>query len=567
MNWENLFAPHILERGYDYYCEDAVENLDVSDDSIRADVIGTQEYKVEICLDNGEITEMHCSCPYADESNKCKHMAAVLYEWSASREQDAMSQNDDSTEHDLFAQAPTAEAYRKKKEAIENLVESADIAVVRKYLVSILEENEKLLVRFHGMVKGKSEKEDVGRYTRQVDAIAERYLGRDRFISYYEANGFISELEEILHADVERMIDDGQCMIAFELMNYIFMLVGDVDMDDSDGGIGTLADQIYQLWTDLLNVVGADGKKEMFHWFTTHLNGTIVDYMEEYIEQIIMEEFEEEEYLQQKMRFVEEMIERSGKKNSDWSRRYYVGKWALRYLGLLEMQKSSKQVIEGFCKKYWDNSSVRGYYIDKCMQEKEYDLALNALDVSMSLDKEFRGLIIGYSEKKKEIYLLQGDKEAYIRQLWELLLEHKVGNLDVYRELKGQYSEEEWPSKREEIFERLPQNACVEELYKEEKLYDRLLERVLQSSGMSTLNQYCGVLKEVYPEQLLQKYRDEVNQMASFANDRKRYRELVTVLRDMKGIKGGDKAVEAIAEDWKARYKNRRAMMDELSKL
>ncbi len=27
MNWKKLFAIHILERGYDYYLENAVENL------------------------------------------------------------------------------------------------------------------------------------------------------------------------------------------------------------------------------------------------------------------------------------------------------------------------------------------------------------------------------------------------------------------------------------------------------------------------------------------------------------------------------------------------------------
>ena len=27
MNWKKLFAIHILERGYDYYCDDAVENM------------------------------------------------------------------------------------------------------------------------------------------------------------------------------------------------------------------------------------------------------------------------------------------------------------------------------------------------------------------------------------------------------------------------------------------------------------------------------------------------------------------------------------------------------------
>lgn len=39
MNWQKLFASHILERGYDYYCDGAVENIEIGRDDIRADVV------------------------------------------------------------------------------------------------------------------------------------------------------------------------------------------------------------------------------------------------------------------------------------------------------------------------------------------------------------------------------------------------------------------------------------------------------------------------------------------------------------------------------------------------
>ena len=32
MNWQKLFASHILERGYDYYCDGAVENIEGIDE-------------------------------------------------------------------------------------------------------------------------------------------------------------------------------------------------------------------------------------------------------------------------------------------------------------------------------------------------------------------------------------------------------------------------------------------------------------------------------------------------------------------------------------------------------
>lgn len=564
MKWKKLFATHILERGYDYYLENAVENIDISEDIIRADVIGSEAYEVEISVNNGEITDMYCSCPYALDGRNCKHMAAVLYEWSENAEEEEPAKEVNT---DLFQPAYTVNAYKKKVIAVEGLVSSATEDEVRSFLVSVLAEDEKLLLRFHNTVNKQVTKENIDNYIRQVDIIADRYLGRNRFISYYEADGFISELEKIIDEDVRRMIDNDNYLSAFEVMNYIFVLVGDVDMDDSDGGTGMLADRIYQLWLELLAKVSSEEKKQMFDWFTSHLDGTVIDYLEEYIEQILMEEFEEKEYEQVKLNFIEDMIARSECKDSDWSRDYAVGKWAVRYLELLNEKKVSEEQIKEICKKYWNNSTVRRYYIDLCMKKKEYDHALQVLDECILLDKQYRGLISEYSEKKKEIYLLQGNKSAYIEQLWQLVLEHEAGDLDLYRELKKQYTVDEWLIKREEIFKKLPAYAQVERLYKEEKLYDRLLVYVLNSPGLYALQEYEKVLKKEYPERILGKYKDEVNKMAMRTSDRKHYAHLVLLLRKMQQMKGGQELVEQIAVEWRVKYKNRPAMMDELRKL
>ena len=563
MNWKKLFAIHILERGYDYYCDDAVENMEISDDIIRADVIGTEDYEVEISLSNGEVTDMYCSCPYASDGRNCKHMAAVLYEWS----ENYMDEEEETERTDLLKSEFTINSYEKKRTVVEELVVGAKEEDVRSFLMSILTEDEKLLLRFHNMVNKQVTLEDVNNYIRQIDVIADRYLGRNYFISYYEAKGFISELQEIIDEDICSMIDNGNYLSAFEIINYIFVLIGDVDMDDSDGGTGMLADRIYHLWVELLSKVSPEDKDKMFNWFTAHLDGSVIDYLEEYIEQIIMEEFEEKEFAQAKLEFVESMIERSEKKESDWSRSYAVGKWAIRYLEMLKVKKASKEQIEEICKRYWNNSSVRRYYIEMYMKKKDYNRVLQVLDESILLDKEYKGLISEYSEKKKEIYRLLGNKNAYLEQLWKLVLEHEPGDLELYRELKKQYSTEEWLVKREEVFKKLPTYANVERLYKEEKLYDRLLGYVLSSPGLYALQEYESVLKKEYPKQILDKYKDEVNKMAVHTSDRKHYSYLVSLLRKMQDIKGGIKLVEIIVGEWKVKYRNRPAMMDELRKL
>ena len=576
MNWQKLFASHILERGYDYYCDGAVENIEIGRDDIRADVVGTEDYEVEISLNDGKVTDMYCSCPYAAGGNNCKHMAAVLYEWTADimdedepedTDNEDMDNDADAESMDLFEPAVTVCDYKKKSAAVEKLVTSAERDIVQAFLVSVLAEDKKLLLRFRNMVNKCATKEDVEDYFEQIDEIADRYLGRDHFINYYQAYDFMLELEEIIDKDVRRMIDNGSHISAFHVMNHIFVLLGNVDMDDSGGETSMLAEQIYQLWLELLTKVNAQDKRKMFIWFTTHMDGSVIDYLEEYIEQIIMEEFKEPEYEQDKLSFMEEMIEKAEKKDSGWSRDYAVGKWTVTYLKTLEEKNAPEDQLEEICKKYWNNSGVRRYYIDRYFEKKEYDRVLQVLDESIELDKAYRGQVLEYIQKKKEIYRLQGNKSAYIEQLWKLVLEQSAGDLDIYKELKAQYSEKEWLIKREELFKKLPPNAHIDRLYKEEKLYDRLLAYVLKSSGLYAVQSYENVLKKEYPKQILSKYQGEVNKMASCTGNRKHYADLVAFLRRMKRIKGGSEIVETIVEEWKIKYRNRPAMMDELSKL
>lgn len=576
MNWQKLFASHILERGYDYYCDGAVENIEIGRDDLRADVVGTEDYEVEISLNDGKVTDMYCSCPYAAGGNNCKHMAAVLYEWTADimdedepedTDNEDMDDDADAESMDLFELAVTVCDYKKKSAAVEKLVTSAERDIVQAFLVSVLAEDKKLLLRFRNMVNKCATNEDVEDYFEQIDEIADRYLGRDHFINYYQAYDFMLELEEIIDKDVRRMIDNGSHISAFHVMNHIFVLLGNVDMDDSGGETSMLAEQIYQLWLELLTKVNAQDKRKMFIWFTTHMDGSVIDYLEEYIEQIIMEEFKEPEYEQDKLSFMEEMIEKAEKKDSGWSRDYAVGKWTVTYLKTLEEKNAPEDQLEEICKKYWNNSGVRRYYIDRYFEKKEYDRVLQVLDESIELDKAYRGQVLEYNQKKKEIYRLQGNKSAYIEQLWKLVLEQSAGDLDIYKELKAQYSEKEWLIKREELFKKLPANAHIDRLYKEEKLYDRLLAYVLKSSGLYAVQSYENVLKKEYPKQILSKYQDEVNKMASCTGNRKHYADLVALLRRMKRIKGGSEIVETIVEEWKIKYRNRPAMMDELSKL
>lgn len=118
MEWKRLFESHILERGYEYYVDGAVSDFEVSKNNINAQVSGYDLYDVEIEIENDKITDMYCTCHYAEDGNNCKHMAAALYKY---------------------------ENFDNESESIDDIVNSAEEGGVRAFLTDVLKNNNRLL--------------------------------------------------------------------------------------------------------------------------------------------------------------------------------------------------------------------------------------------------------------------------------------------------------------------------------------------------------------------------------------------------------------------------------------
>lgn len=86
MDWRASFSNTILSRGLNYALKGKVKGLTANGDRVMARVLGTKVYLVQITgIRSGEL-RMSCSCPYAEDGQACKHMAAVLYAWEAQKE-------------------------------------------------------------------------------------------------------------------------------------------------------------------------------------------------------------------------------------------------------------------------------------------------------------------------------------------------------------------------------------------------------------------------------------------------------------------------------------------------
>ena len=470
------------------------------------------------------------------------------------------------TDKNLFINPEDPDDYKDKMQAVYNLINTIDPSVIKSFMISVLTESEVFLNRFYNAVHKDVTEETITFCKKQVDDITARYLKNHNLISRKETSIYISELDDLLLQEIWPVLDSGHYLKSFELANHIFITIGNISMDDPDGCRKILLTDIYRLWTELLIKGKPEEKQKMFQWFISTTSDSVSEWLDPYLEKIIFENFNEKEYLQSKLSFTGKMIRKSETKKTNAERIHSAQKWILRYR-LISYQLGNKRPADKLFEEYWESPYVRIHFINDCIENGEYDKALQVLDKSLSLDKRFPELAAEYSERKKEIYFLQNNQEAYIRQLWESLLVHKPGDLKLFQELKKQYPKDIWEKERVKIFDTLPPDVPAEELYYEEKMYDQLLDIVLDAPGMELAMKYGESLNLKYPKELLKKYKTELSQMANSARGRKKYQEIAELLREMQNIQGGKKMVDSIITEWKQKYKTRTALLDEIGKI
>ncbi len=85
MNWKHFFSNMILKRGEDYFRADMVraQRGNQGRDTKVFYVYGTRPYIVKITRGDDSIRSLQCSCPHAQDGNRCKHMAAALFKMEA----------------------------------------------------------------------------------------------------------------------------------------------------------------------------------------------------------------------------------------------------------------------------------------------------------------------------------------------------------------------------------------------------------------------------------------------------------------------------------------------------
>ncbi|HFR4141010.1 MULTISPECIES: SWIM zinc finger family protein [Bacillus] len=73
---------YIVDKGYEYYEDGHVEDVEIQDKKVFAFVTGNAG-NYEVVIDLEDFSESNCECPYG---NYCEHMVAVVYDMQGAGE-------------------------------------------------------------------------------------------------------------------------------------------------------------------------------------------------------------------------------------------------------------------------------------------------------------------------------------------------------------------------------------------------------------------------------------------------------------------------------------------------
>ncbi len=569
MDWYKLFRPHILDRGIEYYEDGYVIDFNYSNNEIAAQVDGTDVYDVHIMLDGEEVIDMYCSCPYAADGRNCKHMAAVLFKFEEMLAGIDAEREDDEIEEFSSPLEDFYQRHQREKEEVLELVSKIPEDKVRELLVGFVLNDERLKNNLQIQYDFQMNSKLMLELRTEVDQIVYRH-SNGGYVDWHHASEFTSELECFLNTKVMLLIEKKCLKQAFELTNLVFHCIGNIDMDDSDGGSSFVANACYECWSKIIENSDDTYRKELKKWFENYQDGYVIDIYEEYIEEIIREHFATGERLMEEIQFLDAIINRCV--GLDCGKIYSVHHGyenpILKRIQYMEKLDYTKEQIEEYKQRNRRFFVIRELEISEAIENGEYRSAIKVLEESKELDAGNAEQLKKYSEQLIDLYNKLNMSAEYAKELEHYIISFRQYDLSyVYRLKKCIESQAQWSKLVDDIVKKSRFEDFVCKLLYEEKRYDELMRKIEQSSNkVGLLDSYDKTLRKTMPERVIKIYSVYLNQAAEMANERKKYKHLMPYLKKIAKCESGELVAKNIAATWRQEYKRRTAMMDELRK-
>ncbi len=568
-DFESWITKSMLSKGENYWVEDSVQNLEQDGETWAADVYGTDNYLTEITINNEQVTEWFCDCPY-DYGPICKHVVAVLF---AVRDEipDALLTTTATTSITASKSKQTKQK-TKASNPIAEIIEKLEESELRRLMTYFAGRQEE--IRSHLLSKYAHLLEVVSKtqYQQLVSSYIDAHTGgRHGFLEYRDA----SRLGDKIYMLVENADSQNPMAVAYLCEAVIGQLAEAYQhADDSSGSMGGAMEAAF---SRLYNLAEADNEapaevvKYIFDYAIRTCNRA--DYQGwdwgSNLRSLACDAVRTKEQAAQVMKVLNQSIEASKKKEYG---RYQVEATERLKLYLLREHYSTEAADEHLNNNL-QYASFRKMALEQAMDEKRYNDVRRLAEAGIVQDTgKYAGLVNEWKKWLIRLSKATGDTTSFIKINEELLFDR--GEMEYYRKLKEIIPQEAFQSKIETYIQHFRNkenqrwgpsfNQSVATILEEENRLADLMEEIKKGASLHRLDRYFDLLAKSFTTDFLMLYEKLVKQYMDSNTGRSSYVSCCHYIDKIIRL-GGLEDAKMIVADWRKKYPRRRAMIEELN--
>lgn len=203
------------------------------------------------------------------------------------------------------------------------------------------------------------------------------------------------------------------------------------------------------------------------------------------------------------------------------------------------------------------------------IREKKYSEAKKLIKDFLSSDEKsghysnhnWNTLLLTIAQKEKDIPTIRKISFSFIGNYF---------NAEYYRIYKSTFEPDQWPTELQKLLKLYKKNwgpfdDSVAKVFLAEKDIDSLFNHIAENPTIRIIENYYTYILSKYPKETLALFRKAIDQHAEHNTGRDSYATIKTLLEKMKKMDGGSELVKLMLEQYRSKYKNRRAMMEVLN--
>ena len=543
----DLCTQQSFQRGLRYFEEGRVKIKEASCSRIAAVVLGNDSYRVEIDLDH---LSARCSCPY-DLEGYCKHIVATFL--AVEREPEKV---------DRMVSRVCGEL-----ESVQALLVRTDPDAIGDFLLRELESNAEMRARFVAKFSPAGTGKDIKSYRDEIESVFDEAEEDHGWISYGTELDF-SPFEELAKIYIQK--DDFlEAAKIFQALSET--IAGKMDhVDDSDGYFGSNFSSSLQAFVECIleaELTATEKSRCIDYLWRRYLLNEPDYFQDDYLDALKVLCNAKEDLVYWKELLLPHLPEKVPDSRADWKGHYRAKKLISIELHLLSCLKETDGFYALMDKQYRTSPDLCLEYAQQLLRDKDQLKAISVAEEGIAVFPESSSIYL--REFLIENYR-GSDPDKYREQLLSLFLLR--GDWKHYERLKKESpSLKQWQETLNKIIAKFSGKgygrARLIEVYLREQMYDAALKAVIGQKSIQELSQYHKRLAEMYPKEYFGAYRELIYPYAECRMGRDHYREVASILKDMKAIAGFEAEAQEILERLRMENKRKPAFIDELKKL